>query len=171
MSCLLVKQAQVITAGVLGHSKPQSLSLPHLTASFHACQMCLQPCLLHQAHDCGKTELTISIRLAGVRLCYQAEGIRCSAMRMERALITTQSLSVHLMRHAAGKTLNITQQLTSSLPAEMVPVFLTFSARTSANQTQDIIDSKMDKRRKVGLAPITLCSHASWRICLNADCR
>ena len=49
----------------------------------------------------------------------------------------------------AGKTLNITQQLTKGLPAEMVPVFLTFSARTSANQTQDIIDSKMDKRRKV----------------------
>ena len=49
-----------------------------------------------------------------------------------------------------GKTLNITQQLTAGLPAEMVPVFLTFSARTSANQTQDIIDSKMDKRRKVG---------------------
>ena len=48
-----------------------------------------------------------------------------------------------------GKTLNITQQLTEGLPAEMVPVFLTFSARTSANQTQDIIDSKMDKRRKV----------------------
>jgi len=29
-------------------------------------------------------------------------------------------------------------------------VFLTFSARTSANQTQDIIDAKMEKKRKVG---------------------
>ncbi|KAL0019092.1 hypothetical protein WJX77_000912 [Trebouxia sp. C0004] len=52
-----------------------------------------------------------------------------------------------------GKTLNITQQLTNGLPAEMVPVFLTFSARTSANQTQDIIDSKMDKRRKGVFGP------------------
>jgi len=56
----------------------------------------------------------------------------------------------------AGKTLNITQQLTNGLPVEMVPVFLTFSARTSANQTQDIIDSKMDKRRKVSQTHIPL---------------
>ncbi len=59
---------------------------------------------------------------------------------------------------SAGKTLNITQQLTNGLPAEMVPVFLTFSARTSANQTQDIIDSKMDKRRKVSPPHIPLTS-------------
>ena len=75
------------------------------------------------------------------------------------------------MHHAAGKTLNITQQLTSGLPAEMGPVFLTFSARTSANQTQDIIDSKMDKRRKVGLALATVESHASCSECTNTDCQ
>eukprot|EP00983_Pelagomonas_calceolata_P045033 1139524-Pelagomonas_calceolata.AAC.17 len=31
---------------------------------------------------------------------------------------------------------------------QVVPVFLTFSARTSANQTQDMIDAKMEKKRK-----------------------
>ena len=47
-----------------------------------------------------------------------------------------------------GKTLNVANKLMTGLPADFVPVFMTFSARTSANMTQDIIDAKMDKRRK-----------------------
>jgi P-loop containing dynein motor region len=38
--------------------------------------------------------------------------------------------------------------LTNTMPPEYDSVLMTFSARTSANQTQDIIDGKMDKRRK-----------------------
>ena len=30
----------------------------------------------------------------------------------------------------------------------VIPLTLTFSANTSANMTQDLLDSKMDKRRK-----------------------
>ena len=51
----------------------------------------------------------------------------------------------------AGKTLNVTQLLMGGMPTEVSPVFMTFSARTGANQTQDFIDSKMDKRRKAGI--------------------
>ncbi|XP_032177365.1 dynein heavy chain 1, axonemal isoform X1 [Mustela erminea] len=47
-----------------------------------------------------------------------------------------------------GKTLTISDKLLKNLPPEYVSHFLTFSARTSANQTQDLIDSKLDKRRK-----------------------
>ncbi|KAG2439747.1 hypothetical protein HYH02_010624 [Chlamydomonas schloesseri] len=52
-----------------------------------------------------------------------------------------------------GKTLNVSNKLLNDMPPEVQPVFMTFSARTSANQTQDIIDAKMDKRRKGVFGP------------------
>ncbi|XP_032314242.1 dynein heavy chain 1, axonemal isoform X8 [Camelus ferus] len=52
-----------------------------------------------------------------------------------------------------GKTLTISNKLLKNLPLEYVSHFLTFSARTSANQTQDLIDSKLDKRRKGVFGP------------------
>jgi dynein heavy chain, axonemal len=45
-----------------------------------------------------------------------------------------------------GKTLTIANKLTRSMPKEFSPEFIIFSAKTSANQTQDLIDSKLDKR-------------------------
>ncbi|KXZ54227.1 hypothetical protein GPECTOR_5g319 [Gonium pectorale] len=47
-----------------------------------------------------------------------------------------------------GKTLTVANKLLNDMPPEFQPLFMTFSARTSANQTQDILDAKMDKRRK-----------------------
>lgn len=38
-----------------------------------------------------------------------------------------------------GKTLTVANKLLNAMPAEVQPIMLTFSARTSANQTQDII--------------------------------
>uniref|UniRef100_A0A2K6RAQ5 Dynein axonemal heavy chain 1 n=1 Tax=Rhinopithecus roxellana TaxID=61622 RepID=A0A2K6RAQ5_RHIRO len=52
-----------------------------------------------------------------------------------------------------GKTLTISDKLLKNLALEYVSHFLTFSARTSANQTQDVIDSKLDKRRKGVFGP------------------
>ncbi|XP_050760847.1 dynein axonemal heavy chain 1 [Gymnogyps californianus] len=52
-----------------------------------------------------------------------------------------------------GKTLTITDKLLKNLPLRYITHFLTFSARTSANQTQDLIDSKLDKRRKGVFGP------------------
>lgn len=46
-----------------------------------------------------------------------------------------------------GKTLTVSNKLLKNLPLEYISHFLTFSARTSANQTQDLIDSKLDKRQ------------------------
>jgi len=55
-----------------------------------------------------------------------------------------------------GKTVNISQYLMGSAPLvqgrtiqpNVIPLTLTFSANTSANMTQDQLDSKMDKRKK-----------------------
>lgn len=54
-----------------------------------------------------------------------------------------------------GKTVNINQYLMgvakvqgNSIPHNVIPLAMTFSANTSANLTQDMLDSKMDKRRK-----------------------
>ncbi|XP_063071051.1 dynein axonemal heavy chain 1 [Engraulis encrasicolus] len=52
-----------------------------------------------------------------------------------------------------GKTLTISDKLLKNMPAEYITQFLMFSARTSANQTQDYIDSKLDKRRKGVFGP------------------
>jgi dynein heavy chain len=47
-----------------------------------------------------------------------------------------------------GKSLNASTLLSTGLTEDYQYISLTFSAQTSANQTQDTIDSKMDKRRK-----------------------
>jgi len=47
-----------------------------------------------------------------------------------------------------GKTLNVMDKLQHHMPDSYTPVFMTFSARTSANQTQDFLDGRMEKKRK-----------------------
>ncbi|XP_025602682.2 dynein axonemal heavy chain 1-like [Athalia rosae] len=48
----------------------------------------------------------------------------------------------------SGKTLTVSTKLARNMPKKYICDFITFSARTSANQTQDLIDSKLEKRRK-----------------------
>lgn len=53
-----------------------------------------------------------------------------------------------------GKSLYIYNTITTALPADKFkPLCLAFSAKTSANMTQDIIDGKLDKRRKGVFGP------------------
>ena len=48
-----------------------------------------------------------------------------------------------------GKSVNVVQMLMTGLdPNKYVPIFMGFAGGTSANQTQDFIDSKSEKRRK-----------------------
>ncbi|VDO09331.1 unnamed protein product [Rodentolepis nana] len=47
-----------------------------------------------------------------------------------------------------GKTVCIADKLTRGMTEEFITEFMVFSAKTSSNQTQDFIESKMDKRRR-----------------------
>jgi dynein heavy chain len=53
-----------------------------------------------------------------------------------------------------GKTVNINRWLSTEAPKNYVPLTFTFSARTSANMTQDVIDGKCEKRRKGVYGPM-----------------
>ncbi|KZC03876.1 Dynein heavy chain 1, axonemal [Dufourea novaeangliae] len=48
----------------------------------------------------------------------------------------------------SGKTLTISGKLSRNMPKRFICDFITFSARTTTNQTQDLIDEKLGKRRK-----------------------
>jgi dynein heavy chain len=63
-----------------------------------------------------------------------------------------------------GKTVNVMNQLGTAFDDKMVPLCLAFSARTSANLTQDTIDSKCEKRRKGVFGPA-----AGKQFCIFVD--
>ena len=52
-----------------------------------------------------------------------------------------------------GKSVTIQEKLMHGLESTSTPITINFSARTSANQTQDLIDSKLEKRRKGVFGP------------------
>ncbi|XP_076380684.1 dynein axonemal heavy chain 1 [Megalopta genalis] len=56
----------------------------------------------------------------------------------------------------SGKTLTVSGKLSRNMPKRFICDFITFSARTTANQTQDLIDEKLGKRRKDVYGPPVL---------------
>ncbi|XP_045521817.1 dynein axonemal heavy chain 1-like [Pieris brassicae] len=52
-----------------------------------------------------------------------------------------------------GKTVTISSKLSRGLHKKFICEFLVFSARTSANQTQDVIDGKLERRRRGVFGP------------------
>lgn len=63
-------------------------------------------------------------------------------------LLTNQKQVLVIGPTGSGKSLNIGDKLLRGMSSKYVSNFISFSAKTGANQTQDMIDLKMDKRRK-----------------------
>eukprot|EP00040_Diaphanoeca_grandis_P037866 m.251032 g.251032 ORF g.251032 m.251032 type:complete len:4203 (+) comp33890_c0_seq2:91-12699(+) len=63
-------------------------------------------------------------------------------------LLKNQKQALVIGPTGSGKSLGISTKLLSGMPERFVSNFLSFSAKTSGNQTQDMIDMKLDKRRK-----------------------
>ncbi|XP_029358997.1 dynein heavy chain 1, axonemal [Echeneis naucrates] len=68
-------------------------------------------------------------------------------------LLTNKKPALCVGPAGTGKTLIISDKLLKNMSSDYITQFLMFSARTSANQTQDYIDSKLDKRRKGVFGP------------------
>jgi dynein heavy chain len=68
-----------------------------------------------------------------------------SAFLLELLLINNNTV-ICIGPTGTGKTLSIADKLIQHMPKDFIPEFFTFSAKTSANQTQDLIDGKLDKR-------------------------
>lgn len=53
----------------------------------------------------------------------------------------------------------MSDKLLKKMPDKYITHFVMFSARTSANQTQDYIDSKLDKRWVYSITTVQLSAH------------
>ncbi|XP_032892704.1 dynein heavy chain 1, axonemal [Amblyraja radiata] len=68
--------------------------------------------------------------------------------QMLSMLLTNKKPVLCIGPTGTGKTIVISDKLLKKMHPDCISHFLIFSAHTSANQTQDFIDSKLDKRRK-----------------------
>ncbi|KAF7658906.1 hypothetical protein LDENG_00006200 [Lucifuga dentata] len=100
--------------------------------------------------DAPNTVITPEINYADI-LVPTADTVRMSFLI--DMLLTNKKPVLCIGPTGTGKTLTLSDKLLKKMPAEYITHFLIFSARTSANQTQDYIDSKLDKRRKGVFGP------------------
>ncbi|XP_068082965.1 dynein axonemal heavy chain 1 [Anabrus simplex] len=68
-------------------------------------------------------------------------------------LVSTEHQVLCIGPTGTCKTVTISSKLSRGMHKKFICDFISFSARTTANQTQDLIDSKLDKRRKNTFGP------------------
>ena len=78
---------------------------------------------------------------------------RCATATCSTLLLTNNKHVMMTGPTGTGKTVNINSHLQTGFSDKYVPLCITFSAQTSANQTQDLIDSQVREARKGVLRP------------------
>ncbi len=102
-----------------------------------------------------------------VPLPYSAFLCHCLQVRYTHLVDILLAANKHVLcvgETGTGKTLNISAKLLNDMPPEVQPLCLTFSARTSANQTQDIIGGQMSISTQCHVLHTTLldcCAHVA----------
>ncbi|XP_065895241.1 dynein axonemal heavy chain 1-like isoform X2 [Dysidea avara] len=100
--------------------------------------------------QCGELSVDATMRYSDI-IVPTLDTIRCSFLI--ELLLTNNKKVLCVGPTGTGKTLTASDKLLRKMPKSYLSHFINFSARTSANQTQDIIDSKLDKRRKGVFGP------------------
>ena len=60
---------------------------------------------------------------------------------------------LHCLLTGTGKTAYVKKHLQSGLPQSFTSVLVTFSAQTSANMAQEILEGRLEKRRRGRYGP------------------
>ncbi|XP_012056092.1 PREDICTED: dynein heavy chain 1, axonemal-like [Atta cephalotes] len=71
-------------------------------------------------------------------------------------LLTNETNILCVGATGSGKTLTVSAKLSRNMPKKYICDFMTFSARTTAHQIQDLIDAKLDKRHRNIYGPLIL---------------
>ncbi|XP_022110107.1 dynein heavy chain 1, axonemal-like isoform X1 [Acanthaster planci] len=101
-------------------------------------------------HGMGERKINPEMRYSDI-IVPTADTVR--GAHLLEMLLTNKKRVLTVGDTGTGKTLTISDKLLKSMPKDYISNFISFSARTSANQTQDLLDSKLDKRRKGVFGP------------------
>ncbi|CAH8511378.1 unnamed protein product [Dicrocoelium dendriticum] len=107
-------------------------------------------CWVHWMHNVPEVTIPPDVRYSDI-IVPTVDTVRCGHL-IEMLLLAKKPV-LCIGPTGTGKTMTIMHKLTRNMPKEYLPECLVFSAKTTARQTQELIDSKLDKRRKQVYGP------------------
>ncbi|XP_026674744.1 dynein heavy chain 1, axonemal-like [Ceratina calcarata] len=100
--------------------------------------------------DVAPVTITADTKFADIEVPTM-DSVRCAALI--GYLLVNRSNPLCVGPTGSGKTLTVSAKLQRNMPKKFICDFITFSARTTANQTQDLVDEKLSKRGRDVFGP------------------